>query len=142
MSDEQPDKGQDELALSEAARILGITPEAIRKRIQRGDMVGEKRGGRWYVRLSNRDRTALQPGQDGALGELRARVASLEGQLEAKDRQIGELHVILARLDERLPQLSASPVLPQPDLQPSGQEQDRHEDRRPWFRRLFDALVP
>jgi hypothetical protein len=37
------------LPLAEAAVRAGVTPEALRKRIQRGTVVGRKRQGQWYV---------------------------------------------------------------------------------------------
>jgi hypothetical protein len=37
------------LPLVEAAARAGVTPEALRKRIQRGTVVGRKRQGQWYV---------------------------------------------------------------------------------------------
>ena len=44
--------GHVELPLEEAAARLGITPEALRKRLQRGKTItGYQRGGRWYAAL-------------------------------------------------------------------------------------------
>src|SRR5437868_12413970 len=41
-----------EVPLGEAARLLNTTPEALRKRLQRGKSIrGSKRDGEWYVRL-------------------------------------------------------------------------------------------
>jgi hypothetical protein len=39
------------LPLAEAAQQLGLTTEALRKRINRGTIVGRKRRGQWYVEL-------------------------------------------------------------------------------------------
>lgn len=48
----RPDKvRKDGVELSEAAEILGTTPEAVRKRINRGKLKGYKVDGRWYVIL-------------------------------------------------------------------------------------------
>ncbi len=41
--------------MPEAARALGITERAVRKRIQAGSLSGELVGGRWYVVLSGSD---------------------------------------------------------------------------------------
>ena len=37
------------LPVAEAAAALGITSDAVRARIRRGKMHGEKRGGAWFV---------------------------------------------------------------------------------------------
>lgn len=47
------------LSLSDAAVRLGISPDAARKRLERGTLHGEKRGGRWLVYLQP-DATASQ----------------------------------------------------------------------------------
>ncbi len=44
-----PDAGP--LTLSDAAVRLGISPDAARKRLERGTLRGEKRAGRWLVSL-------------------------------------------------------------------------------------------
>jgi hypothetical protein len=41
------------LPLTEAAARAGVTPEALRKRIQRGTVVGRKRQGQWYVAFAD-----------------------------------------------------------------------------------------
>lgn len=38
-----------ELPIADAAQRLGLTTEAIRKRLARGTLHGEKRGGQWFV---------------------------------------------------------------------------------------------
>jgi len=53
----------------EAAARLGITVDAVRKRIARGRLTGHKAGGRWYVTFDgttgqDRGRTTRQTGQD------------------------------------------------------------------------------
>jgi len=85
-----------------AAQLLGITEDAIRKRITRGTLKGYKEDGRWYVHLPDNDQNYRTADQNHitettlAIEELRARVQSLETQLEVKDTQIGELHRLMA----------------------------------------------
>lgn len=44
------DSGQDTgIPLVDAARIMGTTPAALRKRLQRGSVPGYKRAGQWFV---------------------------------------------------------------------------------------------
>ena len=45
------------VTLAEAAVRLGISPDAARKRLERGTLRGEKRGGRWRVALEPDART-------------------------------------------------------------------------------------
>jgi len=93
-----------------ASQLLGITEDAIRKRIARGTLKGYKEDGRWYVHLSDNDqnyRTADQNHPDInqnhiteaalAIEEMKARIASLETQLGVKDTQIDQLHHLLAQ---------------------------------------------
>lgn len=43
--------------LAAAARRLGLSQDTTRKRLERGLLTGEKRGGRWFVALSESDQT-------------------------------------------------------------------------------------
>jgi excisionase family DNA binding protein len=45
------------LTIAEAAEALGITAEAVRKRIARGTLPTVKEGGAVYILLSDADRT-------------------------------------------------------------------------------------
>jgi len=103
-----------------ASQLLGITEDAIRKRIARGTLEGYKEDGRWYVHLPDNNQnyqTADQNRPDTdqnhvteaalAIEELRARVQSLEAQLGVKDTQIGELHRLMATTA-----LNAAPARP------------------------------
>ena len=96
----------DDKGIATVAKKMGITPEALRKAIARGSIQVMKRGGRWYVATSGAS------GASGASGEPRTNgdvspvhdakddnngyVQVLLAQLMAKDRQISELHRLLA----------------------------------------------
>ena len=63
--------GHVELPLEEAAARLGITPEALRKRLQRGKTItGYQRGGRWFavlpIELPPVPEATTEPRQDAA----------------------------------------------------------------------------
>ncbi len=123
--DHQPATWPDYLDSTDAAQALGISLDALRKRIARGTIEATKRDGHWYVRTPDGststdpppDRTPTGPEVDGAALALAAqdsRIASLERQLEAKDdqlqakdSQIGELHRLMAQAA-----LSAAPGKP------------------------------
>ncbi|HCG02475.1 MAG TPA: hypothetical protein DEV93_18275 [Chloroflexi bacterium] len=47
-----PEDDRETTSVPDAARALGITERAVRKRIQAGSLSGELVGGRWYVVLS------------------------------------------------------------------------------------------
>ncbi len=97
--------------LDAAADILGISKEAIRKRIQRGTLDAEKdSSGRWQVRLSETDRTTDQDnGQDkkdnvqdasGRIQAMQDEIIFLRKELERKDQ-------LMAMLMQRVPQIEA-----------------------------------
>jgi excisionase family DNA binding protein len=47
--------GEQELTLAEACRLLGLSREQLMRRVHRGDLVAEKRGGHWVVDLRSVD---------------------------------------------------------------------------------------
>jgi len=89
----------------QASQRLGITEDAIRKRIARGTLEGYKEDGRWWVQIpdSGQNNNQSQPetdrtdGKDIAIAAMEARIGSLETQLTAKDQQIDQLHHLLAQ---------------------------------------------
>ncbi len=129
-SDIGPDNSPDLVDIQEAAKVLDVSVEALRKRITRGKVEAEKRDGHWFIRLADsvqtgpdQDQTLGRPSPDNAvdgaelaLAAMESRIASLEAQLIAKDEQqitaasvaanqIGELHRLLAQTA-----LNAAPV--------------------------------
>jgi len=106
--DNQPDTRPETVDSHQASQFLGITEDAIRKRITRGTLEGYKEDGRWYVRLpnSNQNHRTTDPnrpeidqteGKDLAITAMEGRIASLETQLATKDQQIDQLHHLLAQ---------------------------------------------
>jgi len=67
--------------LSAAAARLGISPDATRKRLERGTLRGEKRSGRWYVWLPGLDRQPDTP--DAAWTPADAMPSDTAGQQDA-----------------------------------------------------------
>ena len=89
---------QDNMGIAGAASRMGITPEAVRKRIARGTLKATKRNGRWYIPTSDPSMTdgnghPIQDRQDDKDGFGQVLLA----QLIAKDQQISELHRLLAQ---------------------------------------------
>jgi excisionase family DNA binding protein len=134
----------------EAAEALGISVEAVRKRIERGQLGHERVDGRVYVYLDD-DQTESGPDVEveptSLISELRARIELLEDQLEqanererqATERDRENRRLLAAALERIPPQLEAprdereSPETPteEAELRPES------EGRVPWWRRMF-----
>jgi hypothetical protein len=167
---------QDALPAHEAARRLGITTEAIRKRIARGSLEGWRRGRRWFVVIPDdagpadetprpdatahptsdvrsrpdtppdataHDRTpdggpAGQSGDREELALLREVVGVLRDELEARRREVQQLHTLLAQAQTRISALpapiDATEFVPEaaPTAEPAPAPPPA--DRRPWWR--------
>lgn len=68
---------QDGTPLAEAAALLGLSPEATRKRLQRGTLDGYKVDNQWYVVL---------PRQDASSGQMAGRQDGQATGFQAVDR--------------------------------------------------------
>jgi len=111
------DTGQDTgTPLVDAATILGTTPAALRKRLQRGSVPGYKRDGQWFVlvdatlptgspRVGHGQDTALARTDDQRAADLAMvldRVAAMyEAQLTAKDQALAAHQEMIAELRRR-----------------------------------------
>ena len=117
------------VSVDEAARALGVTVDAIRKRVQRGTIPHERDGdaGRVWVLLEaastmqyasdtvrdkDQDDTGhlrheLLEAKDENIADLKDRIASLERQLEDARTANGENRRLLAAALERIPAIEA-----------------------------------
>ncbi len=149
----------------EAAEALGISVEAVRKRIERDQLKYERVGNRVYVYLDE-DRTESGPVVEGEGGgalveSLQDQVSYLREQLAEERRANDENRRLLLAALERIPQLEASqearesPESPAPTQDPApvpggsqagaGHSTEVLKDwsgnvqgaRRPWWRRVF-----
>jgi hypothetical protein len=113
----------------EAASILGITPEAVRARIQRGTLPKEKDAdGAVYVRLnadqlqpkgdetnsgsrSDGDQTGAEsssePADPALVGALQERIEHLSKIIDTRDEEIRRRDTIIMTLSQRIPELEA-----------------------------------
>lgn len=102
--DKGQDMGQDRVTLQEAARRLGVTEGAVRKRVQRDSIEHEKgEDGRVYVYLDTGEDTSSTESQDagGTLEEeLRDRVRFLERALETEQEGRRRADTIIAQLSQ------------------------------------------
>ncbi len=142
-------EGRQSVTVQEAARILGTTEGGIRKRIQRGSLEAEKgTDGRVYVRVdavqTRQDKRQGSPGhQPSAVEEeLRARVESLERQLEEANTRDRENRRLLAAALERMPELESlerSEETTGSSSESLGEDARSPEskDPRPWWRKIL-----
>lgn len=143
------------LPVPEAARALGISPEAVRNRLSRGTLKSIKRGGRVLVLIDHdmarptERHTGDIPSDTSDLVEaLRQQIASLERQLENSNEANRENRRIIAALTSRIPQLEApseTPGAPETDAEPGERVEPQPEpadaqegvQRRSWWWRVF-----
>jgi len=152
------------VSVDEAARALGLSVDAVRKRVQRGTIEHEKdAAGRVRILLDSPDNastlrderpdttgqaSALVAAKDETIEELRDRVRRLERELDTRNEEIRRRDHLLAAALERMPALEApqepreSPT-PSPEAsegttpQPEREEAEEPAQRRPWLRRVF-----
>jgi predicted ArsR family transcriptional regulator len=113
--DNAQDDGQDErMTVADAAAKLGISKEAVRKRITRGSLRSDRdEDGTVRVHLPA-DRTASGTASATGAGdrdllyqEQRERIAYLERQVEEEREARRRADTLLARLMDRVPELEA-----------------------------------
>src|SRR3954451_20589601 len=126
ISTSQDGRADGAVPIAEAARQLGTAPEALRKRLGRGTLRGEKRDGGWYIYLPNRaddgvpcpddrpDSGVLSPdyraddypdGRDAVAGVdvgVASRLVVVEVRLAEVERQRDFLETELRRRDDDL----------------------------------------
>jgi hypothetical protein len=140
--------GQDRVTIQEAARRLGVSEGAVRKRVARGTLKHDKGDdGRVYVYLDEGRRRGVDGGQDegvdpnsnALISELRDEVAYLRDENRRKDE-------IIMQQAMTMRQLSAPPE-PQNQAESAGSrsgrgtsaeepgEAQRSAERRSWWRR-------
>ncbi len=153
------DRGQDtldRLTVAEAAERLGVTQDAVRKRITRGTIRYGKEDGRIVVYLQpfeEASKTVRDNDQDEASKTvsdegLDRYVAALEDQIRFLRRELERKDAILLRMTERIPELEpAREARDAPETaagEPEGVEPrpatggaQEAAQRRPWWRRWF-----
>lgn len=160
---------RDSVSVNDAAHVLGITPDAVRVRLRRGSLMGEKVGTSWYVflpdvdldasvarhdtirrdnpRQSSRDTTPRDTtvGRDELVEHLQGEVAYLRERLEEADRQQARMLGQLADERQRADVLQLRAIgSGAPDTSHDTSESPRSDDTvlqalRTWWRRLWGA---
>lgn len=108
-----PDRSHDSsdrarMTVAEAARALGISDSAVRKRVKRGKLEHERTpDGRVYVYLDAATSTSGRNGSRG-VGNLKDQVEHLRGELDREQETNRKCGLIIAGLEERIAELEAS----------------------------------
>jgi hypothetical protein len=139
------------VTLREAADILGVSKEAVRKRVIRGTLRSEKgEDGRRYVYLPAGGDEVGSTESTTLISEMKEHITTLRAQLQAERRANEENRRIIAALTQRIPELPASSS-PERSEAPQGaakssvdtpftkEEEAQAGVQRPWWRRLFGA---
>jgi hypothetical protein len=131
--DERDRRGVDRLTIQEAARALGVSEGAVRKRVTRGTLQHEKEeDGRVYVYLDARDRRGVDAGQDegvdpnnnALISQLRDEVAYLRDENRRKDEIIMQQAMTMRQLT------AAEPLEPTEAAEKVEDELDTERARR------------
>lgn len=111
------------VTVPEAARRLGLTEDTVKRRLRKGELQGERRsrpqGYTWMVELleeevdpdstgpdtmsSQGDDTVNHQVSNGEVRRLEDMVTMLQHQLEVREREVQQLHVLLQQAQAALP---------------------------------------
>ncbi len=134
--------------MAQAAERLGITKDAVRKRISRGTLNADKTPDGTVVVSIPPSGMPSAPDRGELVEELRDRVRSLERQLDAEREAHAESRRIAALLAQRVPELEAASeaTRPQDGPEEAGEGYTTSEaqgsaatasQRRSWLYRFF-----
>jgi len=151
--DEGASRGVDRLTIQDAARRLGVSEGAVRKRVTRGTLEHEKEDdGRIYIYLDAGDRrgadvgqdTGVDPNNNALISQLRDEVAYLRDENRRKDEIIMQQAMTMRQLTAAPPQEpseAAETVEEEPErAEPLSDRVEAQEGvRRPWWRRVFGS---
>jgi hypothetical protein len=143
------------LDVKQAAQVLGISTDAVHKRVKRGSLESEKdEAGHVFVWLDSPDNGYTQDSQDVQpllIARLENENEFLRQELEQRAEELSEMRRIVAALVQRVPELEPA----RPDAPPEPREGDPEtvasanteegegietplrEEYRPWWRRIF-----
>jgi len=97
-----------QMSIVEAAATLGVSTNTIRRRLTSGLLTGKKTGNKWLINVEDLENPSrfngdsakgrehqFPPTPDILLEVLQGEIMTLKEQLEARTREIGELHQLL-----------------------------------------------
>jgi excisionase family DNA binding protein len=143
------------VTVEEAAKLLDVSVDAIRKRIERGTLRSEKVDKTRYVLLAG-----VMPHQDTDMtdhhdSDMTSLVVSMQDQIDTLKQELDDWKeearrkdAILLTMAQRIPELEPAnegsseprrePVSPS-DNDGNGDVPPEQEERRSWWRRLFEV---
>ena len=138
----------DRLTIQEAARLLGISEGAVRKRVTRGTLEHDKApDGRVYVYLDASRQgvddvqdVGVDPNSTALISQLRDEVEYLREESRRKDEIIMQQALTMRQLTAGEPQEPPeSPTPPSEGTTPQPEREAAEEpaQRGPWWRRIF-----
>lgn len=131
------------MTVAGAAEHLGITKEAVRKRIHRGTLRSDKDpDGTVMVYVPPSGTTDGTPSSPNGASELlyeemRERIAYLERQVEEEREARRRGDTLLARLMDRVPELEAPQRPEEGQERPEGPRFAAGGAQHPWWRKMF-----
>jgi len=151
--DEGDRRGVDRLTIQEAARRLGISEGAVRKRVARGSLEHDKEDGRVYVYLDSGDRRGVDdvqdegvdPNNDALISQLRDEVDYLRDENRRKDEIIMQQAMTMRQLtaapSQEPPEAAETAAEEAERVRPRSDAPGAHSEaegaQRPWWRRMF-----
>jgi len=136
----------DRLTVSEAAKRLEVSTEAIRQRIRRGTIEYEQDDdSKYYVYLQSTEGVENSVHNNDALQD---HIDTLKRELELRNEELRRKDHIIAALTERIPAIEAAPASPEPSESPVSHSDDASRGRSPdedqspsqhrsWWRRVL-----
>ena len=95
------------VSIAEAARLLDVSPDTVRRRLRRGTLTAHKettaQGFNWLVDLPDELPQDDGDESDGEVKALRELVKTLQDDIEARRREVQELHILLQQSFALLP---------------------------------------
>ena len=144
-------RGVDRLSIQDAARRLGVSEGAVRKRVTRGTLHHDKADdGRVYVYLDAGVDAGQDTGVDATnsplISQLREEISYLREESRRKDEIIMQQAMTMRQLTAAPQQPEATEAAETVEEQPeeaephpaSGEAQES-EQRRSWWRRIFGS---
>jgi hypothetical protein len=153
-------RGGKRYSIPDAAKVLGLTDEAVRQRVKRGTLDSIKVGGSLFVLLDNDTSPNVSNDQEQPVSDrshdtssdtsrlvetLEGEVAYLRRQLDQANERDSENRRIIAALTQRIPELEAASeardgsesASPRSDRGAAPEDSQEGAQRRSWLYRFF-----
>ena len=137
------------LSARQAARRLGVSDKTVRHWVRTGRLPGEESAQGFRIPLDGVERLSAELAAEGRarsaevadtphlhdlVRQLQEHVADLRTQLDARTREVSELHTLLAQAQRALPTSTERPLERDSDAAPAEPVQWPPTHKRPWWR--------